>query len=160
MIRPATIEDTKPIAHIIIKAWKQAYTGIIDPDYPKNMKESTFIDIIGSNILQERETIFLYEDHAQIRGFISGKRQEGTYDCQVIGFYILPEYQGKGIGTALLSHMKHHFKAQGCKAMIIWTLLHAKNNSFYKNQGGIASENAQLEIGSRRYPGVGFSYTL
>lgn len=160
MIRSATKNDAKVIAQVIVSTWQQAYIGIIDSNYPQSMKEEKFIAIVHHNISHGEEIIFVYEDHGQIQGFISGKLQDGPYDCEIVGFYILPEYQHKGIGRLLLNQMKSHFRNNGCRTMIIWTLLHAKNNDFYKNQGGLDKERKTIEIGECSYPGVGFAFQL
>jgi hypothetical protein len=44
--------------------------------------------------------------------------------------------------------------------MIIWTLLGAKNNDFYRKHGGIQKENKEIEIGTVKYSGIGFSFNL
>ena len=44
--------------------------------------------------------------------------------------------------------------------MIIWTLKNARNNTFYKNNGGIIFEDKDLEIGNKKYSGIGFEYDL
>lgn len=160
MIREAKIEDAGAIADIIVTTWQTAYTGIIDEHHPGTMKRERYVFIMEKNITAKLETIFVYEEDGAVRGFISGKKPADKHDCETAGFYILPEFQGRGIGTAMLRKMMGHFRVQGCRDMLIWTLLDARNNFFYKKMGGLPLEKKALEIGGRTYPGVGFVFEL
>ena len=160
MIRKAEAKDAESIAKVIVEAWQSAYTGIIDPDFPGSMKTNKFVSIMENNISNNLETIFVYEEDDKIKGFISGKKSDGKYDCETVGLYIIPEYQNQGTGKSLLDEMKNYFKSKSCKTMIIWTLLNAKNNVFYQKNGGEVLEEKDLEIGDKIYSGVGFVFQL
>lgn len=45
-------------------------------------------------------TIFIYEDHDTIQGFV------GLVDNYIAGIFVGEDYQSKGIGKALLDHIK------------------------------------------------------
>jgi GNAT superfamily N-acetyltransferase len=77
-----------------------------------------------------------------------------------LGFYILPDFQNKGIGKKLFTEMANYFKENKCKKLIIWTLKNAQNNKFYKKKGGIEKEFKELIFGNKKYNGVGFVYYL
>ena len=160
MIREATINDTDSLARILLDTWNNAYEGIIDPNYPKTMSKDKYVKIINNNIKNNVEKILVFEKDDAILGFVSGKLQSGKYDSEVIGLYIHPESQGKGIGSELLKEMKSYFMREKCKCMIIWTLLDAKNNQFYRKHGGVEKENKEIEIGTRKYSGIGFVFNL
>ncbi len=160
MIREAEIPDAELIAAIIVEAWQDAYSGIIDESYPESLKKEKFISIMENNINNKSETIFLYEHDGKVKGFISGKELNDKYDCETVGLYILPDYQHSGAGKELLNKMKNNFKTLGCRTMIIWTLKNARNNSFYKKQGGMLLEEKEITIGDKEYPGAGFVFRL
>lgn len=160
MIRVAKPEDAEPIAGIIIEAWKYAYTGIIEPNYPDTMNHEKYTEIMVNNIIQHKETIFVNENHGLITGFISGKEINNTCDCETIGLYVLPDYQNTGIGKTLLDTMKKYFQNRGCKSMVIWTLKNARNNNFYKKQGGSPEKEKEITIGDKQYRGTGFVFNL
>ena len=160
MIRNAELHDAESIAKVIVEAWQSAYTGIIDQSFPHSMKVDKFVSIMTNNISENLETIFVYEDDEKIKGFISGKKSDGKYNCETVGLYISPKYQRQGIGKSLLDEMKKYFKNNSCKTMIIWTLLNAENNSFYKKQGGNILEEKEIELGDKKYPGAGFVFQL
>lgn len=161
MIKEAELHDAQEIARIIVSAWKSAYKGIIDQSYVDNMKAEKFIEIMESNIEQKRESIFLYRENEKAAGFILGKLLNNSpYNCEIVGLYVLPEFQNMGTGAKLLAHAKKFYSQLNCRKMIIWTLKGAKNNSFYIKKGGIIAEEKALNIGDKEYAGIGFVFDL
>jgi len=163
MIRKATLGDVNQIAVVIMRAWKGAYTGIIDPKYIKTMKKEKYISIFKDNISEEKEITFVYDekgDEKGVKGFISGKEQYGRYDCEIVGLYVDPENQGKGVGKRLFQKMEEEFIARGKRNLIVWTLENTANNSFYERIGGVKKEKKLLEYGGKLYSGVGFKFDL
>lgn len=186
MIRDAREDDSRAIAEIIVSAWQHAYDGVIDPSHPGTMQPDRYIDIMETNIREKREKILVWEETGNVVGFISGrllKEECGTeaatgtgsetgaafvsesscgagHSAEVVGLYIRPEFQGRGIGSRLLTEMKAFFRRRGCGSLIIWTLLGARNNEFYRKHGGSPLEHKELEIGGTSYRGVGFVFNL
>ncbi len=159
MIRTATLTDVDQIAMVILKAWKGAYTGIIDPNYIKTMNKDKYISIFKNNILNQKEIIYVYYED-EVKGFISGKDSYGKYDCEIIGLYVDPKNQGKGIGRLLFKKMLKEFISRGKRSLIVWTLDGANNNDFYLKMGGVKKENKTLWYGEKSYTGAGFKFDL
>jgi GNAT superfamily N-acetyltransferase len=161
ILRDARLEDVPAMAELLVAAWQTAYHGLIDPEYPRTLQASRFAGIFSRVLTERLETVFVAQGGTGVVGFVSGvPREEGSCDCQVIGLYVHPGHQGRGIGGRLLDRMKGHFAAQGCRRMAVWTLLGARNNAFYRGQGGRAQLHKELTIGPQRYPGVGFVFPL
>ena len=160
MIRPAEVSDASSIAKVIVDAWQCAYSGIIDPAYPAGLSKEKY-DAIFQRLIKERtEWVFVYEVEKLVVGFISGKEYQGSYDSEVKGLYVLPSYQGKGIGHSLLCYAKEYLKSAGCSNFILWTLCGAQNNVFYEANGGVVQERKKLMIGTEEYPGIGYCFYL
>jgi len=161
MIREAKLNDSEAIAEIIVEAWQGAYAGIVDQKYVDNMKIQRFVHIMSKNIKQKKEKIFIYEENEITKGFISGKFiDDKDHQCETVGFYVLPKYQRMGIGEKLLLKMKQYFSENSCRKMMLWTLMGAKNNAFYTNNGGTITDEKMLNIGDKEYSGVRFSFKL
>ena len=161
MIKEAELNDAPEIARIILSAWKIAYKGIIDQSYADNMKADRFIEIMENNIQQKKESIFIYRENEKAAGFISGKLLiNSPYNCEIVGLYVLPEFQNMGTGEKLLGHAMKFYSQLNCRKMIIWTLKGAKNNSFYIKNGGIIAEEKSLNIGDKEYAGIGFVFDI
>jgi GNAT superfamily N-acetyltransferase len=161
MIKEAELHDAPEIARIIVSAWKSAYKGIIDQSYVDNMKADRFVEIMKNNIEKRKENIFLYRENEKAAGFISGKLLDNSpYDYEIVGLYVLPEFQNMGTGAKLLGHAMKFYSQLNCRKMIIWTLKGAKNNSFYIKKGGIIAEEKILNIGDTDYAGIAFGFDI
>jgi GNAT superfamily N-acetyltransferase len=160
MIRSAKVSDASSIAKVIVDTWQSAYSGIIDPAYPASLSKEKYSVIFQRLIREETEWIFVYETEKSILGFISGKEHKGNYDSEVKGLYVLPSYQGKGIGFSLLCYAKEYLKSSGCSNFILWTLYGAQNNGFYEANGGVGLERKKLKIGPKEYPAIGYCFDL
>ncbi|HOP62475.1 MAG TPA: GNAT family N-acetyltransferase [Spirochaetota bacterium] len=162
MIRDALIEDSGHIAEIIVSAWQTAYEGVIDPGFPATLSVEKFTEIFRDNIGDSKEIIRIHNSgDGEITGFISGViKNEGRHDSEIIGLYVSPSSQGKGIGRGLLLHMLSFFKDSGCRSTMLRTLKGVKNNSFYEKLGGIAAEEISLEFGGKDYRGTVYTWEL
>ena len=161
MIREANLPDAEAIAGIIVETWKFAYTGIVEESYSGNLPLQKFVRIMSDNLLFKKETVFVHECNGKISGFISGKlsgEEKGL--GEIIGFYVLPEYQRAGTGRSLFQHMKDFFFREGCRRISLWTLKGAGNNSFYRKNGGKAAEEKPVKIGEKEYDGIRFVFEL
>jgi len=158
MIRPASPADAEAIARVLVDAWQTAYAGLIDPSYSNSMSVEKYSSIFKGIILSEVEAVFVYESGAGIVGFSSGITGSGEYASELKGLYVAPEHQGKGIGQALLGHMKEFFRSAGCTGFVAWTLLGARNNRFYLANGGVGLKKKMIRIGGAEYPGIGFCF--
>lgn len=160
MVREANIDDLDAIVDIIYQAWQQAFTGILDPAIPKTLSREKYRAIFTDIINQKLEKTFVFESKKRVTGYISGKIQHELYDAEVLGLYVHPDHQNIHIGSQLLATLKTYFIQHNCKNMIIWTLLNAKNNTFYRKQGAAKQYYKRIAIRGQEYPGVGFYYQL
>lgn len=161
MIRLAELTDVNEMASMIRETWQTAYSGIIDPAYPPTIRIEKYVEIFTKEITESIRRITVFDMHGKITGLCCGIFHSGEkYDCVISGLYIHTAFQGQGIGIALFKEMRDYFIGEGCRKMLIWTLLGAKNNSFYEKMGGIPSENEAGEIGGKSYPGVGYVWEL
>lgn len=125
MIREAELKDIDAIAQIIVSAWKTAYSGIIDPEYSNNLDHNRFIKIFTENNQKRKETILVNDDNG-INGFVSGiKHDNSKYDCEIVGLYIKPEYQGKRTGKRLFEEILMYFKNENKKNLTSPSFAHA-----------------------------------
>ncbi len=160
MIREACIQDATAIGTILISAWQTAYNNIIDPKYSRNLNLDRYIRIMTENIEQEKEKIFVADKGGRVQGFASVKLSDGLDDCELIGLYVDPNFQQKGIGGLLLITIKDYCKERGYKTLLARTLQDAYNNQFYLKHGGVAVKHTNITLGSKSYPAVGFVFFL
>jgi len=144
-IREATPQDAPQIALVHIKTWQQAYRHIFPADKLAALGQdhATRTERWQANINNPDHlpAFFVAENpDGEIVGIAAaGKQLKETYpfDAEIFLIYILPNYQGKGIGRGLLSATVRKLQQLGFSSLILWVL--AKNTPgrrFYGKIGG------------------------
>ncbi|OFS61843.1 GNAT family N-acetyltransferase [Nosocomiicoccus sp. HMSC09A07] len=102
IIRKMLEADIPDVQYVAKKSWNATYQGIIPEDVQNSFLKVAYSD----EMLKKRldQIIFVAEHDEKIIGFINFKETEqpNTYDLSAI--YILPDYQGKRIGSRLIAH--------------------------------------------------------
>ncbi len=141
-IRPATSDDAEAIETVRIATWKASYRGIVPDTYLDSLK------VQSSRVDRMRAAI----DRAD-----AGVRVVGVADSQVIGMgiagepedeqvqqgvgeiyavYVLTQWQGRGVGRALLERLTSTLQALGYRSAILWTLRDRRaTRRFYEANG-------------------------
>lgn len=94
-------EDTKQVQDVAKTTWNATYEGIIPLEVQENFLKSAYSDEMMKRRL-ERSHLFVALYNEKIVGFanFSPVNEEGKTELGAI--YVDPEYQSKGIGSALL----------------------------------------------------------
>ncbi|MFD1848567.1 GNAT family N-acetyltransferase [Oceanobacillus bengalensis] len=100
LIRKMLITDISQVQDVAMKSWNATYDGIIPLEMQNNFLESAYNDEMMKKRVQH-SFILVAEVNGMIVGFSNFSQvSHGKADLSAI--YLYPEYQGKGIGTALL----------------------------------------------------------
>ncbi len=151
--RRAGTQDAAAIASVHDAAWSNAYTGLVPhaalTKMVRRRGEKWWADAI------RRSTVVLVLEIAgRIVGYATlGRNRVKTlpYDGEVYELYLLPEYQGVGLGTRLFLAARGELKRRQVKGAVVWVLAdNARAITFYENAGGRAvAEGAEFFDGKR-----------
>jgi len=102
IIRPMEEKDIPDVQYVVKKSWNHTYYDIIPEEVQNNFLNSAYSDEMLKKRLEQ--IVFVAEDKGKIVGFINlnETNKPNIYDLTAI--YLLPAYQGKGIGTKLIKH--------------------------------------------------------
>ncbi|KAB2333312.1 GNAT family N-acetyltransferase [Cytobacillus depressus] len=100
-IRSATIDDFGHIQNVAKTSWHYTYEGIIPRDIQDNFLQTAYNDEMMRRRI-ERSHLFVGETDGKIVGFANFSSVNDQGEIELGAIYLFPEYQGKGIGTALL----------------------------------------------------------
>lgn len=139
--RPAKPEDANAIAQVHEASWKNAYAGIVP--YSALARMISRRDVKWwANAIRKSTLVLVIEMEGDIVGYATmGPNRVSTFphEGEVYEIYLLPEYQGVGLGSRLFSDAVAELKKRGYNGVVVWVL--ADNEpalSFYKNAGGRA----------------------
>lgn len=143
-VRLARAEDAAAIARVHVETWQSAYAGIIPDDYLVRL----------GNLLERkprqaalaptvRETTLVADVDGDVVGYASfgparraGLRLEQRFDAEIYTLYVLPDYQGRGLGGKLLRRAFRALDARGCSGVIVWVLEANPSRYFYERMAG------------------------
>ena len=122
--RRATAADAAAISRVHDSSWTEAYRGVIPHGA---IRRSTHVIVI--------------EAGGEIVGYATvgpNRIRALPHRGEVYEIYILPEYQGVGLGTRLFLAARSELLRRGLKGAVVWVLAaNERAVSFYRNAGGM-----------------------
>ena len=83
--------------------------------------------------VDHRETSFVAEEDGEWLGVLLSTRSADGEACFVNHLYVMPQRRGRGIGSALVEHLKQECHRLGVRR--IWLFCAAHNRRFYERLG-------------------------
>ena len=112
--------EADEVARLYVRSWQEGYKGLLPQYYldlltPERWKDS-FAGLPGSFVLTEGGVI---AGHSCARP-AADEKMHGWGEVQTL--YVLPEFWGRGFGTALLDNSVQWLKKQGFDRIYLWAL--------------------------------------
>jgi GNAT superfamily N-acetyltransferase len=141
IIRAARRGDAEAIGRVYVETWRSSYAGILPDRALVAMSRRTQRAAWSPPIAARGGSEFMVvaEDReAGVVGFGSGgpSRAGLPYGGEIYTLYVLPDYQGRGLGRALLAALYDEFLARGTDSALIWVLAANPSRFFYEAMGG------------------------
>ncbi|RHW43268.1 GNAT family N-acetyltransferase [Neobacillus notoginsengisoli] len=102
IIRKMKPEDTKQVQQVAKTSWNATYEGIIPQNIQERFLKSAYNDEMMERRL-EHSLMLVAEEDGKIVGFANFSKVREGGKVELAAIYLYPEFQGKGIGTALLN---------------------------------------------------------
>ncbi|MGY6209093.1 N-acetyltransferase family protein [Cytobacillus firmus] len=152
-IRAARLSDAGAIAKVHVDSWRTTYKNIIPEEFLENLsyqsREELWINIIPKGIVFVAEN-----DEGQIVGFSSGGKERSgdykEYQGELSSIYILKEFQGQGIGKALVKSVTKELGKSGMNTMLVFVLADNNSTLFYEAMGGKVIDKIEVEIAGKK----------
>lgn len=153
-IRKAIVTDAKGIAKVHVDSWKTTYANIVPDEYLNNLSYESR-EQMWTNAIPYGGVYVAESNEGLIVGFSKGgKERSGNYngyDGELYAIYLLKEYQGKGIGTALVKPIIDDIKGMGLNSMVVLVLEENISRQFYESLGGRKIDTIEVEIGGKKF---------
>lgn len=143
MIEKAYLSDAQEILLVINISNREAYKKVIPKEYFREPVLSL------TELLRdfERMSFYVYKSEGRIVG-VAALEVEGEERGRIHWVYILPEYQRRGIGTALVRYVEQKAKEIGLKRLRLLTVGQADwAVSFYKKSGYALADKVERPWG-------------
>ncbi|MBG9587502.1 GNAT family N-acetyltransferase [Cytobacillus firmus] len=152
-IRAAKLSDAGGIAKVHVDSWRTTYKNIIPEEFLENLsyqsREELWINIIPKGIVFVAEN-----DEGQIVGFSSGGKERSgdykEYQGELSSIYILKDFQGQGIGKALVKSVTKELGKSGMNTMLVFVLADNNSTLFYEAMGGKVIDKIEVKIAGKK----------
>ncbi|MSP67672.1 MAG: GNAT family N-acetyltransferase [Alphaproteobacteria bacterium] len=139
-IRTAKTMDAAGIARVHVDTWRTTYAGML-PDRPlldlsQQRQLRSWLALIRA---EPGRQIVAIDGTAGVVAFGScgrARRSQLPYDGEVFTLYVLPDYQGQGIGRRLLAGLFGVLAKEGFRSALVWVLAGNPARFFYRFMGG------------------------
>lgn len=163
-IRIATLSDAKSIAEINVIASKTVYANILAQEFLDSLSVEKRRPVFEKRIQDPNVFCVVAIQNGKIVGFadfgpIRDTNSEG--DAELYAIYILPEFQGRGIGHALFKKGHDEIKSRSFKQL--FASVFEKNKSaclFYEALNGKKGSQDPIEILGQKYKLVSYSWNF
>jgi GNAT superfamily N-acetyltransferase len=138
-VRRADAQDARAISEVHRYAWEQAYSGLI-PHKPLMQMICRRDETWWRKASRGSATILVIEVEGQVVGYSTlglNRARALPYDGEIYELYLLPEYQGTGLGSMLFGEALNLLKSLGCSGNIAWCLEDSDIvTRFFRSRGG------------------------
>ncbi len=138
-IRKAEPRDAEAIADVHHLAWLGAYSGII-PHRALNRMINRRGPDWWANAIRRAATVLVVEIGGKLAGYATigkNRARELSQQGEIYELYLLPEYQGIGLGSRLFAAARKKLASSGLRGLVVWALEeNAGALSFYEGAGG------------------------
>lgn len=171
VIRPIRDADAKNYLNLTDVVWRDAYKHIFPEEvFVKKEERSKEMVKTFSDFVYHRDDQMCYvaEVEGKLVGLVSAKvgtnydHFKDVVDAELMALYILPEYQGKGIGSTFKNLFVDWARQKGAKKFLIGVLKdNHKARKVYERWGGVLNEYSQpfVRLGIA-YDEVFYTYDL
>lgn len=147
-VRAATAQDANDIARVNHETWVATYRGILDEESIRNhsLQEQVTLWQQQLGVINPSELRFVAETQGSIVGYTGGGRNpdsQSPFQCELFGIYVLHDYQGQGLGSALTVELAKGLQAKGFSSMLVWVLRENPFRHFYEKLGAAQLEQAR-----------------
>ncbi|MDD4617087.1 MAG: GNAT family N-acetyltransferase [Alphaproteobacteria bacterium] len=148
-LRPATQEDLAAVAHLHVKAWRQAYAPLLPQEIIEAIDVDERLKMWQEDFGKDGSSLIMACMGDKPIGFAAfgPARDTGAKGWgEIYAIYLLRESCGKGVGFALFKKAKEELLKGGFDRIYLWTL--STNNraiAAYERWGGLVDLDARKE---------------
>ncbi|NUN69711.1 MAG: GNAT family N-acetyltransferase [Bacteroidetes bacterium] len=147
--RQWTLDDTNDIQKVLFNTWLASYADFIPITDIQWYFNNYYSEINFAQLFDDPKSIaFVSEVKGHIVGYARMKINTEQQRCYLESLYVLPEFQGKGIGSGLLQHVER--KAVDHSFRQIWLGVMEQNVpslEWYKKLGFTFVEQSPFQMG-------------
>jgi ribosomal protein S18 acetylase RimI-like enzyme len=147
--QPPTEAIVEEIASVHVLCWQQAYAGLMDADFLRNLSVEGRAKNWMKTIADQEVFSRIASDGSGVVGFVSSgpSRSLEIADGEIYAVYVLASHYGKGIGRALFRLAESDWCERGGQKLLANVLTgNSRANAFYHSMGGVIFQEKPFEM--------------
>lgn len=183
--RLASVKDASDLSKVHRASWLNAYSGILNgsalrdsiakrnPSWWQSAVEKLNAEPVtigqyhgGRQETASRSQLLVLEYEGRIVGYANFGGSRRNYPPQTVEswgeiyeLYLLPEFQGVGLGKRLFKAARVQLKSMGHGALIVWALeANDLGKEFYEAMGGVPFVRSHEIFGGAQAPTIGYRW--
>lgn len=133
-----------------VDSYRSAYAGILPDAYLAQFSYEEQAQDWRDLLAAETGDLLLVavDPNGEVMGYALGRRLiDERYDCELAALHVRHDARGQGIGRASIAAVADHFRRQGCRSLVVWTLAaNRPARSLYEGLGGQLNGQRQIEL--------------
>jgi GNAT superfamily N-acetyltransferase len=170
-IRDGGVGDAAGVARVRIETWRSAYRDLMPAAVLAGMD-------LEKDILRQQEYLahpvperhlfvaekISEETRPEVIGFCGvgvNREPDPAYSGELYAIYVLPDFQGQGVGKRLVQAARGWMRTQGHPGFLLWVLRdNLPARRFYEALGGQAVREHIFSIGGADLPEIGYGFRI
>lgn len=148
--REATAADCRAVADVHVRSWRESFANIVPQTFLDKMSVENRTEAFEKRFSDSSYKMYVAElKENAIVGFADfGEPREsfGAYEAELYAIYLLPEFQGKGVGTKLFGLVTEALISRGKNSMYLLALEVSPYRKFYEKMGGQVAGRKQFAL--------------
>ncbi|MCD2185155.1 GNAT family N-acetyltransferase [Rhizobium sp. GN54] len=162
-IRKGRTADVFAIGRVLVETWRATFRGLLDDGFLDRMSpaEQALRHMERRNSLGVGHFVAIDRRTGELVGFANfgpARYATPTPVGEIYALYVLPAYQGLGIGEALVRAVARWMVEGGTVTLLAWVLSTNPNRAFYERLGAAPVETGFVGIGGHRYEQVAYAW--
>jgi len=162
-IRPGRTADVFAIGRVLVETWRATFRGLLDDAFLKGMSpaEQAVRHMGRRNAAGVGHFVAIERKTGNLVGFINygpARYATPTPVGEIYALYVLPVYQGRGIGAELVRSVARYMVEGGAVTLSAWVLSTNPNRVFYERLGASVVEIGIITLGGHRYEQVAYAW--
>jgi serine-type D-Ala-D-Ala carboxypeptidase len=147
-IRAAIAGDAGPMAEVFVRAWRDAYRGVVPDAVLASLDHEETRGWLAGLIARRAEgETDVADQGGRVIGFVRyGAQPDGQAAGYVFGLYVDPRASGQGVGQALLRHAERGLAERGCSAVALHVFeANDRARRLYAKSGYVPDGSSRIE---------------
>ncbi|WP_179298787.1 GNAT family N-acetyltransferase [Evansella halocellulosilytica] len=167
IIRQATTDDWKGIAHVHVDCTHTAYQGILPSTILKKFtysdREKRWQKDLPKSTSGGTRTFVAVNHQDEIVGFaLAGTMRDPRlrikYTGEIYGIFVHPEVQGEGLGRKLFESVTQYLASIHHSSIALWTFKGHESTSFFKHLCGVEVYEKETTIAGKELKECAFGW--